>query len=527
MGVHVILEVESAGIDTESWASAFDESAAMLEAWPTRLLGWGTRDIDGVRMPMYSRSIRDDADPSRARLSLVGDRESLRCAESFSLPRAFGPGAGSSLRSAPDILVLAAEDYGVGRRLVRIFGEKTQGLPYHSAVMALGMLFEERFPRSAVLRGDIDREDADVARRMAAPILGRQLPLPVCVDAPRLIGRLRESLTGGALDEAIEHLFRGEAHELLEARLRALTCADRARWWRDALARSEEPDEHDAVSLLVAWLDGGGSVAEAASLACLDGDGPRRTPGYFVEALASSWLVIPPDARSRAAHDGAALDGRALTMHAWMLDRALGGRHLRAFESMDSVAVTLRSTFGDGGAALAARLRERSDEVLRGLREMAGNLKGFAASLGVDPYEAYEGLATLCSLEAMSAEVRMVVHGLAWNVGRALDAVRERGAALARDADATRLKRELVHFLYRSPPTLTEDAWDNLLALRDPEELAWIVALASLNASAMHLSRTRRALLENPTLRAYAIGVSRDASAMREVAELFTAAIKP
>jgi hypothetical protein len=52
------------------------------------------------------------------------------------------------------------------------------------------MVVEERFPKHAMVWGDIDRGQAEEARRLAAPILGREVPLPVRVDAPRLLERL-------------------------------------------------------------------------------------------------------------------------------------------------------------------------------------------------------------------------------------------------------------------------------------------------------------------------------------------------
>lgn len=54
---------------------------------------------------------------------------------------------------------------------VRVFGDKTQGYPYHFAVLAAAMLIEERFPRDAMVWGDIDDGQAEEAARLAAPIL--------------------------------------------------------------------------------------------------------------------------------------------------------------------------------------------------------------------------------------------------------------------------------------------------------------------------------------------------------------------
>ncbi|WP_437913536.1 hypothetical protein WME73_44505 [Sorangium sp. So ce302] len=78
MGVHVILDIDPRGIDEAEWAATYDETLALLSAWQPRLLGWGWRSIEGVRVPMYMRSLRRDVDdPRRACWSVVGDRDSL------------------------------------------------------------------------------------------------------------------------------------------------------------------------------------------------------------------------------------------------------------------------------------------------------------------------------------------------------------------------------------------------------------------------------------------------------------------
>ncbi len=502
-------------------SAATDETLAMLEAWPTRLLGWGTRELYGRKVPMYTRSIRD-GEGEAARWSVVGDRESLQRAECQTVLRSVGHHTaprGRSHKETPDILHIAAKERDRESRLCHALGNKTQGLPYHFAVLAAGMVFEERFALHVFVSGDIDREDAEVARRMAEPILKRELPSPVVVDAPRLLERLRGALDERALDRALNHLFRGHKGELLEAQVRARPGAEGERWWRDALARAEANDGYDDLQLLVAWLNAGRSVGDAARLACADPRGPRRSPAAFIDALADSWLTISMEERALRASSTEGASSRAVAMTLSMLDGALGGRHLRPYAPFDRVAVDLREALGDDGHA--ATLRVKTDKALRDLREMSDSVASFAGRFALDRDEEFDRLATLRSLDAMSENARKVVHCLAWNVERALLTLRERELTTAALADAAGLKRLLVHQLCGHAPTLTEDAWDTLLALDDPGELAWVLALASLVADRTHLSRTRRALLENPTLRAYAIAVGRDPRAMEERVRLF------
>src|SRR5690606_22674007 len=155
-----------------------------------------------------------------------------------------------------DIVVAAArQDWSSANGLVTVFGSKTQGHPYHLALLAAAMLVEERFPQHAMASGNIDRGQAERARTMAARILGRDLELPVRVDPLRLLDRLRARYVGSELVSAFERTFLGEAFERHEGMLRVFPGPEGARHWLRELAGYETPRKLGAIGLLVAWLN--------------------------------------------------------------------------------------------------------------------------------------------------------------------------------------------------------------------------------------------------------------------------------
>lgn len=105
-----------------------------------------------ARIPVYTRSIVFDAEasPTEACWRVVGDRESLQTAECQSIHRDFRdirPRGDRSAAVVSDIVVAAAapeRDHTGGP--VRVFGDKTQGYPYHLAMLAAAMIIEGRFP---------------------------------------------------------------------------------------------------------------------------------------------------------------------------------------------------------------------------------------------------------------------------------------------------------------------------------------------------------------------------------------------
>lgn len=145
MGVHVILDIDPIGIDPAAWASAYDETVKLLTRWTPRLLGWEVRSIRGVRIPMYTRSIVfDEASPTKACWRVVGDRESMLTAECQSLQRdlsRYSARRQERVADVTDIVVsAAAPDREHTGRPAQVFGDKTQGCPYHFAMLAAAMI---------------------------------------------------------------------------------------------------------------------------------------------------------------------------------------------------------------------------------------------------------------------------------------------------------------------------------------------------------------------------------------------------
>lgn len=527
MGVHVILDIDPRGIDEPAWTAVYDETLALLEAWQPRLLGWGWRSIEGIQVPMYLRSIRsNEADPRKAAWSVVGDRESLQTAESLSLYRDLGHYTERRIQGATDDIVIAAAapakvDTGGP---VQVFGDKTQGCPYHFAVLAAAMLVEERFPRQAMVWGDIDRGQAEEARRMAAPILGRELPLPVRVDAARLLERLRARYDADALPGAFERVFLGEADERHEAVLRAFPGEKGAQQWLHALAGHKAPSSLGGIRLVIAWLNAGRDLREACRLACLAPEGPRFSPEAFVDALASTWVAIPPPAReplgvfrkpSGASHTVATLLG------SFFLDMNAIGRHLRIHIEPATIAAGLSVVFGDQGPALAAQLREKSAKIEAQLRERADDVNSFVARASEQAGDDTEALVAIRSADAMGPNQRRWVRVMAWSVMKVLASFRDGDPKIAATlAVAEKAKSLLVRALAERPPVLTEDAWDIILAESDAEVLAWWVALMSMRGDELHQSQVRRAFFENAEIRRHAMAIGHDEREMREISEL-------
>jgi hypothetical protein len=293
------------------------------------------------------------------------------------------------------------------------------------------------------------------------------------------------------------------------------------REWRRMLSRYTSPSSLGAIGLLIAWLNAGRPLGEACRLACADPEGPRFSPEELMDALAATWMAIPRSARepmdvfrkpAGASHTVATMFG------SFLLDSSAIGRRLRIHIEPAVLATELSAAFGAAGDMLAKRLREKSEKKEPALLMSTEGLKSFLDHAHGQAKDDTELLATLRSPEAMTEGQRLGVHAMAYAVARALSGLRDQDPKVtAHLTDAQKAKWLLARLLSQRGPTLTEDAWDAILAEQDAEALAWMAALSSLRADEIHAWQIRRALLENAALRQYAMKIGRDAKAMNEV----------
>jgi hypothetical protein len=511
MGVHVILDIVPQRIDPVRWGEVFDELRALLAGDHARLLGYDWSNAAGVPLPVYTRSVERDADePSAHRLCVAGDRATLavgeqqtihrdldrylgRCAAAVTPPADIllaaagvlvddgeGPPSLQSATEAPESRrALPAHPVPTGPRrraaghvrdgVVQVLGDAPCAAGCALPLLGAAMLVEARFPRHALVHGDIDREQADAARRWAERALGKPIALPVRVDAWRLVERLGARFGDTALVRAVQRLHLATPAKKAASLLAIFARAEAEPWWLGELGEASlADDDARAGALLGAYLESTRDLPRLCGLACLDGRGPRWKPERLVAQLAAL----------RPAPDDASLEQ------------------------------ALRIVFGAGAARLAAVYRTRSPNVA------APEIAAVRASQD-DGGDEIDRLATLASPADLSAAQREHVHAvalLAREMGQRLEARTIEGGP-----EPAGLRRTIAALLARGGPTLTEDAWEWILREDDLALLRFLVALATI-APAGAAARVRRALFENRTLCRHAAAASRDDALMSAVA---------
>ncbi len=533
MGVQVILNIDPRGIDDAQWEAAYDETAMLLSAWQPPLLGWDQRLVEGIRVVMYTNSVTG-FNAGGAHWCVVGDRETLRTAECQELYRDLSRYRSGSDRfdrserpACNDIVVDAARADGHDSgRSVQVIGDTTQGYPYHFAVLAAAMLIEERFPAHAMVGGDIDRGQAKEAAHLAEPILKRRLVLPVRVDAPRLIERLKASYSPDELPGAFHRVYLGECGAE-EAVLRAFPSEEGTRLWRAALSSHSSPAVLGVVRLMIDWLNSGRKLSDACRFACLEPAGPRYAPECFINTLALTWIAVPTTVREAlgafrmptgAAHTVASLFG------SFFLDMQATGRNLRITMEFDEIARELTQAFGDAAPELVSRLFRESATLEESLSELTGGVAALVEEARTVRPDDTESLITIRDVAALGEAQDLWVRVAAWNVQRAIARLKVLPGSMDALASTSKARRFIAQMIATHGPTITEGAWSHILTEESSEVLMWYMALVSLSSRGLHQLQVRRALLENQQLLRLAMALAADTSQMLAVEEIVTQA---
>lgn len=185
----------------------------MAKRWNPPPLSLGWRDIGRARVAQDTREIDGELG-----LHIVGDAQTFTTGESFTFPATLGRRR-ERKRSRPvaesDVLLAvtrraASSSVELGYR--QLFGAKTQRFPYHTLILALGLLVENSLPRIAMVHGDISLRDAEASHRGLTAILEEALKLPVVLDEKRMRHRLGAAMDGALLERAINDLKPPDEH---------------------------------------------------------------------------------------------------------------------------------------------------------------------------------------------------------------------------------------------------------------------------------------------------------------------------
>ena len=198
MGIFINLQV-SKSVTKEEWASVYSESIEMIKKLP--LAEWqNKKSINGMKITCLVRTKEHEFSYGWNNENKIvgweasGDYETLKTGECHFFPRdlvtEYNATAGDAiLAELPQCTdhawkeELCNQNYG-------IFGNKTQGEPYHMYLLAVCCMVESRLKEKAFVTGDITKGQLKKAVEIANSILKIPVDVPARCDANRLFERI-------------------------------------------------------------------------------------------------------------------------------------------------------------------------------------------------------------------------------------------------------------------------------------------------------------------------------------------------
>ena len=224
MGVYIFMDILPHQIDKRKWEKVYHESLQLIRAYPF-MDSTVDRESYGVPWKYVQRTDEEEMEigykDSYLGWHVFGDNDTMLAAESFSLIRNIdryrytkNVNGGSE-----DILVelinhdlyFNQKDLQIPVNSVRVFDGKTQGFPHHTYLLAIACLIESRFPKQALVWGDISIAQMKKAIEWANTILQKPIQLTERTDNERLLHRMKDIVQDN--NEALKALMSLTMHK--------------------------------------------------------------------------------------------------------------------------------------------------------------------------------------------------------------------------------------------------------------------------------------------------------------------------
>lgn len=296
MGIYIDLKILPNLIEPKMWDNVYEESLILLKNYPNRLMRIKREDLKFAHRLVYSSQLegKDDGIPY---WEIMGDFKTMQTAESFEMSRDilhYKYSKKKKKENTTNILIEMAKEES--DELSTVFGAKTQGEDYHTAVLAIAILVENRFPGAALVRGTITKFQAKKATEWANSLLKKKLEIPICLDASRLWKQLSQSFQDEALFTAFTNLFVGnaiESEEIFEKYKK--NEAIFKNWMLKKIKNYESVTQLGCLSNLLSWLNVTKDLSSLIDAVCISKKGPQYSPVELAYALTKIWIVIPQE----------------------------------------------------------------------------------------------------------------------------------------------------------------------------------------------------------------------------------------
>lgn len=389
MGIFASLKIFPDRINPDLWLEFYQDSLFFLQAFPGQVVDLQEHHKGKFRRLVLSHNLESNVDdPKERHWRIVGTLEGRRLAESFALYADIQHYCANGTNSSGhDILDETLET----SQACRLFFNKTQGQPYHFALLAIAMLAEQRFPGAALAGGDIDPGQSMRAQTLLRDYLGEQVELALVTDGHRLYQALAATRTASVAVSQFCEIYRGDRGQCLTALIPWAPRSAVEDWLKQGLV-TYQPNQLGTTWLYIDWLNATGDLMTLGRLACLDPEGPGFAPEDFANGLSSTGIMLAPEEGESlnilTKPEGESESIASLLTGSLLFE--LGGlesRHCTRFLGEEAVFNALKALFGSALSidALRTSLRQKQDNLRESTDRLNQYFSQFQQQAEVDP----------------------------------------------------------------------------------------------------------------------------------------------
>ena len=201
MGIFIRLSI-SKSVTKEEWKKVYEETLQLIKNFPfAERRKIKIHDIDTICLiRTEEQEDRDEWNPNKTKIgwNTIGDYDNMHVAENYYLPRDIvednkvEPDAGDAMLQAISVYINFDLEDERFHHTYNIWGNKTQGEPYHIYLLAVAALIEARLGTKAFTYGDITRGQFKKAVEIANKYLNEPIDIPDRCDMEWLLMRIKK-----------------------------------------------------------------------------------------------------------------------------------------------------------------------------------------------------------------------------------------------------------------------------------------------------------------------------------------------
>ena len=534
MGLYIHATINLKGISDTDWEAAWLDSLDIFKRFPVPLSRHTIETKRGSKRHVYAQNLILDKGKADECWYLEGDLLSMQTGETFVLKRHLAAykeqyrthhGCFKSAVFKTDELEYPSSSNGV-----ELWDSKTQGYPFHLAILAVGIMLENRFPDNCYIHGDIEETQVEVMLDWLEAVYSKPYQQPICFDADRLYEKLNAVYKNKkTLFERFTVLYQGERTDECKALMRFMGKEGAYNHYAKDLNYFNSLDQWGAQDIMRTILEVTEDVYElVAFVETAIAQRPKKSKAFdwgdVLKLLCKDYVFVNPvqrESMKRLTKKSDDMDnindvfGRLFMKMSGLphisplyvpadelleifalRDPKNGKKYKDILDEYEKKLTDMTKTVDETVQAIDEALEENTD-FQEEIEEKEEKIDGYA------PHEQYIVRQAIQQQDRFGAYDQNVPA-----IRESLDKLMKKHGVFYDKKTAEAYLKEIYDYSFQAGFGVSEKGWKTIDALTDLDILKYLFVLASINNNEMTFWRWRKHIFETPATWQYFHGVN-------------------